>query len=74
MLFAMLKKSVNIGLLSFISLFLAVLLLSLALQNIQAALFLLLISLATPFIFIVLKTLTSAWKNTDRSHKLKTRF
>jgi len=70
----MLKKSVNIGVLFFFSLFLAILLISFAFQNIQAALFLLLMYLALPFMLIALKNLKFAWKNTDRSHKLKTRY
>jgi len=70
----MLKKSVNTWVLILFSLFLVTLLISLTLQNTQAAFFLLLMYLAVPFILVILKNLFSAWKNADRSHKLKTRF
>jgi len=70
----MLKKSVNIWILFLFSLFLVTLLISFALENTQAAFFLLIMYLAVPFTLVILKNLSAAWKNADRSHKLKTQF
>ncbi|WP_169728001.1 hypothetical protein [Adhaeribacter aquaticus] len=69
----MTKKSVTFWILLVASLFIATLLISITLKIMKAAFYLLLLTVVTPIIYFLLKSLLSSGKQNSNSDKLKSR-